>query len=536
MVRRMAHRGSIPSTSSTPTLLALALFTTASLAACATGTEGGEAADGGSNAVIDGGVQVPDAASACADDPCFADVECTDDGEGFVCGACPAGLEGDGQSCTDIDGCALSPCFEGVECSDVPAPEDGATCGDCPAGFFGNGIVCTDIDGCDGEPCFPGVTCVDNAPPDEGFVCGTCPTGFEGDGFTCTDIDACASSPCFGDVVCTDAVAPLTGFTCGDCPPGTTGDGEACDLLCTPVSNLACGGQLSASNDGVGSADNVDNWECSTLSHTGPEIVYSFTPDATGIATISLTGLSADLDLMVIEDSSLGGLCDPADSGVCVPNGNSNRAGTSDEEVRLNATIGSTYYIIVDGFSGATSNFTLRVQSATEDFLLNEVAYGLADFVEIRNHGACAADFAGLGLLHKASLAAAPQSFTFPSGSMVPAGAVLRWVESDSAPYLANEIDAGESILDLPEGAGSTALCNGACDAASCTNLLDYVERDDDTGDTDLPGGPSCATFEAAPVDSAGQSGDVSLRRAAFTGVGGPFQATDWTFGTTTRD
>ena len=535
MFRRMAHRG-IFGTSRTPRPLALALLVAASMGACATGTEG-EAADGGTNTGSDAEASTPDATpSACADTPCFEGVTCTEEADGFSCGACPDGLEGDGQTCTDIDGCAIAPCFEGVVCTDNAAPDEGATCGDCPEGFFGNGVVCTDVDGCDGEPCFPGVTCVDNTAPEEGFVCGTCPTGFEGDGFSCTDIDECAGSPCFGDVECTDAVAPQTGFTCGDCPPGTTGDGTACDLLCEPVSSLACGGQLSASNDGVGSTDNVDNWECSTFSHTGPEIVYTFTPDASGIATISLTGLTADLDLMVIEDSSQVGLCDPADSTVCVPGGNSNFSGTNDEEVRLNALIGTTYYIIVDGFAGATSNFTLRVQSATEDFLLNEVAYGTADFVEIRNHGACAADFAGLGLLHKASLATEAQTFTFPSGSMVPAGAVMRWVESGSTPYLPNEIDAGESILDIPADPGSTALCNGACDAAACTNLLDYVERDDDTADATLPGGPACATFETGPVNSAGQSGEVSLRRAAFTGVGGPFQSSDWTFGTTTRD
>ena len=139
-----------------------------------------------------------------------------------------------------------------------------------PTGSLATASFCTDVDGCDGDPCFPGATCIDNAPPEVGFTCGTCPTGFEGDGLSCTDIDECASSPCFGDIVCTDAVAPQTGFTCGDCPPGTTGDGEACDLLCNPVSNLNCGGQLSGNNGGAGSADVIDNWECSGFSFTGP--------------------------------------------------------------------------------------------------------------------------------------------------------------------------------------------------------------------------------------------------------------------------
>ncbi|MCP4445180.1 MAG: hypothetical protein GY811_07550 [Myxococcales bacterium] len=532
----MAHRGN-----STGTPLLLALLVGASMGACATGTEGSRdggqaAADSGSNN-IDAAQPSSDAATlACASEPCFEDVACSEVEGGYQCSDCPSGLEGDGETCSEVDGCDASPCFLGVDCTDVPAPGEGASCSDCPTGFFGNGIICTDIDGCDGDPCFPGATCVDNVPPAEGFTCGTCPTGFEGDGLSCTDIDECTGDPCFGDIECTDAVAPLTGFSCGACPPGTTGDGAQCDLLCDPVSSLACGGQLSASNGGAGSADLVDNWACSSFPHTGPEIVYSFSPDASGIATISLTGLAADLDLLLIEDASSGGLCDPASAGVCVQNGSSNRSGTADEEVRLNAIVGTTYYIIVDGFDGATSNFTLRVQSATEDFLLNEVSFGATDFVEVRNHGACDTDLGGLGILHKASLTSPAQSFVFPGASNVSAGGVMRWVESSGGPFLSNEINAGESILDIPAAAGSTALCNGVCETTNCTNLLDYVERDEDTSDASLPGGPACASLVGGPINAAGQSGEVSLRRTAVAGAGGPYQASDWSFGATSRD
>ncbi len=87
-----------------------------------------------------------DTADACAANPCFSDeVTCTNTAEGYICGACPSGLEGDGESCSEADGCASNPCFAGVTCTDVPAPGTGATCGPCPTGFTGNGRSCTPI-------------------------------------------------------------------------------------------------------------------------------------------------------------------------------------------------------------------------------------------------------------------------------------------------------------------------------------------------------------------------------------------------------
>lgn len=165
---------------------------------------------------------------ACDGDPCFADVVCTPTSDGYACGACPAGLEGDGETCTDPDGCADDPCFTGVSCADVPAPGTGFTCGDCPAGLEGDGATCTDVDGCAAAPCFADVICTDVAAPDDGYTCGDCPAGYEGDGETCTDVDGCVGAPCFAGVMCTDVAAPGTGFTCGACPPGLEGDGVTC--------------------------------------------------------------------------------------------------------------------------------------------------------------------------------------------------------------------------------------------------------------------------------------------------------------------
>ena len=528
-------------TSSSASPASIVLCIVLAIAGCATGSDtaeptGVDAGIGGSDAgPADAGR--PDATPIyCAAEPCFPGVLCGEIVDGFACGPCPDGLEGDGISCTEIDSCAAAPCFLGVSCTDLAAPEDGFACGECPTGFFGNGIICTDIDACEGEPCFPGAACVDNTPPEVGFTCGTCPAGYEGDGLSCNDIDGCENDPCFAGVQCDDNAAPQTGFTCGGCPPGHVGNGVSCDLLCDPISPISCGGLIASNNGGVGSTDQIDNWACSIFSLVGSEVIYTFVPEASGIATATLTGLTADVDLLVIEDAASGGLCDGADNSLCVPGGASHNTGLNDEEARWNALAGKTYYIIVDGFTETAGDFTLRVNTATEDVLLQEVAYGVDDYVEVRNHGACTVDYAGLTLMHKASLETAAHLFSFPASSNVGPGQVLRLVESSSGPYLSNEIDAGVSFLDIPADAGFTALCNGTCDTATCSNLQDYVERDDDPNDTVVPGGPACAAFSPAPVDAAGQTGDSALHRAAFDGAVSGFTAGDWVFAPSSRN
>lgn len=510
------------------------------------GDGGGNATDAGDNKADAGGnaadaaINQPDApptSSPCDSDPCFAGVECSNLSDGFDCGDCPAGFEGDGVICTDIDGCAASPCYPGVVCTDQAAPSDSFTCGECPAGFFGNGEICTDIDACAGSPCFPGVACVDNPPPDTGFICGTCPTGYTGDGLSCSDIDACAGDPCFAGVECTDIPAPGTGFTCQDCPAGHLGDGQDCALVCSPVSSIGCGGVTNSATSAAGSTDQVDKWQCSNYTLTGPERVYSYVASATGVLTVELSGLTADLDLLVIRASSTTpGLCDSADSGSCLTGGKSSKAGTGSERVRVDVVAGTTYFIIVDGFNNAVSNFSLRLRTGPEDILLNEIGYGSADFVEVRNHGACPVDLGGLSISHKASLDNMAANFVFPSGTSLSSGNVLRWIESGSAPFTANEINAGISIPDLPYEPGFTALCNGVCNMNTCANFLDYVERDNDTSNSTPTGGPSCAGFKPAPINCAGQSGEASLHRTDFTGTAKSPQADDWSFGVSTRD
>ncbi|MBT8495235.1 MAG: PPC domain-containing protein, partial [Deltaproteobacteria bacterium] len=322
----------------------------------------------GSNPVTPGlpdGGPTPDAAvGACSADPCFPGVQCTNTQTGFECGECPAGREGDGVSCVEIDGCAGGPCAAGVACTDVPAPGEGFECGECPSGREGDGQICTEIDGCASDPCAPDVTCNDIPAPGDGYTCGPCPAGYQGDGETCTDIDGCEQPGiCFPGVACTDVPAPGTGATCGPCPSGYQGDGTFCDLLCQAQLDLNCGSSISTSTNGLGSQDLIDNWECAPAPLTGRELMFSFTAPSSGIASVAISGLSDDLDLLVIEDT--GGICNPADSLGCIFGGYSGNAGTANELARWDAVQGTTYYIVVDGYGDDCGEYTLNVEIFT---------------------------------------------------------------------------------------------------------------------------------------------------------------------------
>lgn len=496
---------------------------------CASGQEASDAADAGPVA------PPPDAEPgvSCADAPCFTDVDCLDTSDGFECGACPTGTEGDGVQCTDIDACLDSPCFAGVQCADRAAPDLGFDCGGCPSGMEGDGLQCTDIDGCVASPCATGVSCLDIAAPGTGYACGSCPTGTTGNGESCLEIDECDPNPCYPTVACTDTLSPGTGYTCGPCPSGYSGDGESCALSCEPKLALGCGSSLASSTTDTGSRDVVDDWACAPVSLTGREIVFTFTPQSSGIAAAALSGLSEDLDLLVVEDA--GGLCNPEDSLSCVAGGFSGAAGTNDELVRWDATAGMTYHIVVDGYGDATSSFVLQLGTVVGDVLLSQISSDSIDFVEVRNHGACAVDLSDYSLLHGPSCEPA-FDFTFPQVTL-PAQSAYRAIEN-GFPLLANETSFGASVCDLADDIGFTALCLGTCNTSTCSNVIDYVERDGNGSDGIGPGGPPCVTFSPGPVDvSAVTAGDESsLRRADFQGAPTSFERADWFIGLGTRN
>ncbi|MCB0630812.1 MAG: PKD domain-containing protein [Lewinella sp.] len=80
--------------------------------------------------------------------------------------------------------------------------------------------------------------------------------------------------------------------------------------------------------------------------------MHYFTTTTAGDVEINLTGLSANLELFLL------GACD---RGECMRY--SQRSGTQSEQISAFLDAG-TYYVVVDGYNGATSDYTLRVDCA----------------------------------------------------------------------------------------------------------------------------------------------------------------------------
>ncbi|KAK3241705.1 hypothetical protein CYMTET_48552 [Cymbomonas tetramitiformis] len=97
--------------------------------------------------------------------------------------------------------CTVDPCYPGVACqstNDFELAPEGWICGECPSGLDGNGIGelgCDDVDECNVTPnggCDNVTACVNDF---GGFHCTECPTGTSGTGLLgCVDDNECLQS------------------------------------------------------------------------------------------------------------------------------------------------------------------------------------------------------------------------------------------------------------------------------------------------------------------------------------------------------
>ncbi len=119
---------------------------------------------------------------------------------------------------------------------------------------------------------------------------------------------------------------------------------------CTTDFDATCDDSFTHNNQTNGSS-NYDLYSCTTLTESAPEVLYNFVSDTDKLITVDLTGLSADLDLFLLSS------CDP---NTCI----TRSTGTSDEQIQFNADAGVSYFIVVDGYSGAVSDYTLTFTCA----------------------------------------------------------------------------------------------------------------------------------------------------------------------------
>jgi PKD repeat protein len=126
-------------------------------------------------------------------------------------------------------------------------------------------------------------------------------------------------------------------------------------LDCSQRVPLSCGVPYNGSN--AGGADDVSTYTCGptlNVENNGPEIVHRFTTTEAGLVTIDLTGLSANLELFLLSECS-------RRSGLAF----SQNSGTASERIVRNLPAG-TYYIVVDGYNGAISDYRLTVDCSAD--------------------------------------------------------------------------------------------------------------------------------------------------------------------------
>ena len=135
-------------------------------------------------------------------------------------------------------------------------------------------------------------------------------------------------------------------------------------LFCGDAVPLTCG-EPYYGNNGEGQ-DNVSLYGCDgnvlNVENNGPERVHSFTVTESGTVSIYLRDLTANLELFLLRS---------CDRGDCIDY--SQRPGNNTEALSAYLEPG-TYYVVVDGYNGAVSDYKLTVDCAsTCDFELTGV-------------------------------------------------------------------------------------------------------------------------------------------------------------------
>lgn len=121
-------------------------------------------------------------------------------------------------------------------------------------------------------------------------------------------------------------------------------------LDCSNRVPLSCGINYNGTN--AGGTDDVSTYSCGNtlnVENNGPEIVHSFTITESGPVSIYLSSLSANLELFLLDECS---------RRSCLAY--SQNPGTSPEAITRVLPAG-TYYVVVDGYNGAVSDYTLMV-------------------------------------------------------------------------------------------------------------------------------------------------------------------------------
>ncbi len=230
----------------------------------------------------------------------------------------------------------------------APGDDDDST----PSGGDADGDGVNDAD--DNCPTIANPSQADADVDQLGDACDACPNSATGDSDgdgVCDDQDNCPST-----------ANPNQDDSDGD------GTGDACQTApgsCSPATTLSCANNsYSGNNGGPGSTNLISDWSggaCgSTFTLDGPEYVHQFTATDAGVHQVTLAENTGYLDLLVLDASSGG-----CNANACIAYGLGVQL--SDASTSFNATAGTTYLIVVDGFLGTTADFDLTITPPDAD-------------------------------------------------------------------------------------------------------------------------------------------------------------------------
>lgn len=135
-------------------------------------------------------------------------------------------------------------------------------------------------------------------------------------------------------------------------------------LYCGDAVPLQCGESYWGTN--LEGHDDVSLYGCGNVlnvENNGPEIVHTFTTTEDGPVSITMNGLSANLELFLLRS---------CDRGDCIEY--SQNSGTTAEYINEYLPAG-TYYVVVDGFNGAVSGYDLLVEcNSSCDFAWSDLS------------------------------------------------------------------------------------------------------------------------------------------------------------------
>ncbi len=153
------------------------------------------------------------------------------------------------------------------------------------------------------------------------------------------------------------------------CDDGNKTPGDGCSPDCKvedPPPNDQCSGAIAVPLTGTGTAPRVgsvqggnpsaiDDYDGSCGSGTGKDVVYTFTPDVTGLAELDLGGAT-----LTPFDAVLYARTDCANTSsqlAC-----NDATGKGAEKISFAVLAGTTYYVFVDGYNTNVGTFTLNIK------------------------------------------------------------------------------------------------------------------------------------------------------------------------------